>query len=127
MPFAAWLARGTSFQEPALSKHFQDQLFEWEVRGRADVAELVLPAIRFKLFAEMIVLRMVRRKQGWRDGDFPGLLTLRIDQHQLTPKVRLDFFMAGDMNDKNVMAEMPENVEGRLESIRIDEVRYHES
>jgi hypothetical protein len=44
--------RETSFQEPALPKHFQDEFLEREIRRGAHMSELVLAAVRFNAFTE---------------------------------------------------------------------------
>ena len=51
------------------------------------------------------------------------LASFTVHAQQVTSQCRVEFLMAGDMNDEDVVPEMPQNIQRCLKSVIVEEVR----
>src|SRR6266481_5147746 len=114
---------GTSFQEPALPEDFQYELVKREVGGGSNISQLVLAAIGFDTVAIFCELCAIRSQQRRRNRDFAADVAFGIYQLKLALQQWVDFFVTRDVNDENIVPEMPEDIEGAFKPVSVEHIR----
>src|SRR6266481_2203601 len=114
---------GTSFQEPALPEDFQYELVKREIGGGSNISQLVLAAIGLDTVAIFCEFCAIRGKQRRRNRDFAADVAFGIYQLKLALQQWVDFFVTCDVNDENIVAEMPQDIERAFKPISIEHIR----
>src|SRR5436309_873402 len=87
------------------------------------ISSAIVAAIGFDSLAIFVELRAICSKQGRCNGDFAADVVFRIDELEFASQHRIDFFVTGNVDDENIVPDVPQDIQRAFKPISVKHVR----